>query len=113
MATTYSTSAECALYAGMKTLSTNTRPSTAMVDLFREQVYSKIGQVIGTAHADNSNADAKAMELEVVKRAIQGVRDNKSYNIQLTEDERIILVNAFECWGLGTWEPDKDNAITG
>lgn len=101
MAITYTTSDLCAQAAGMKTLSTNTFPSTTLVDSLRLQVYNLIQEVIGANTAD-INGVAAAIELNKVKSAIIQIRKNAinpeqavDYTLELKQSEIDILDRIF------------------
>jgi hypothetical protein len=110
---TYSTSADCALAAGIKTTNEYTYPTTAMIDNWRAIACSKIHYVIGNV-VDNANFDARSIEMSMVSRMIQSIQNrNIGFSIELTEEERTQLANIFEAIPGSKWEPDQNGMISG
>lgn len=115
MVTTYATTSECSLYAGMKSCDTTTRPTSSMVDIFRERAYVIIGRIIGYGTADSKGV-AKAMELKLVHIMISNIINNTVFNASLSQEEINELLGEFNpssSFGWHTYEPNKDGSLYG
>lgn len=81
MATTYCTSQEAYNSAGSKgTVSTSTWPTTAMVDLFRDEAHSDIENIIGAGVTDVRNT-AKKIELSITIQKIWRLWQDRRYRL--------------------------------
>lgn len=69
MVKTFSTSRECYESAGIRNVTLTTFPNINMVDGFREEIYSKIVDIIGTGRTDVNNV-GKTIEKEHVREAL-------------------------------------------
>lgn len=113
--TTYATTSECSLYAGMKACDTTTRPTSTMVDIYRERAYAIIGRIIGYGTVD-TNGVAKAMELKLVHIMINNILNNTIFNATLSQEEINELNSEFNPGsqlGWTTYEPNKDGSLYG
>ena len=112
MVTTRITSENAAFNAGMKSLSTTTRPFTAMVDLFRKQAFNEVKRITG---CDDYTVDYDGMaenaEFEMTKIMIQNVINGTSYNWRMSENARVELANAFGNLMPYTFEPNEDGGL--
>jgi hypothetical protein len=104
---TFSTTEQCAYFAGMKTYSTTTRPTTAMIDSFRDVGYAMVYSVINTG-TDTSQHTARVAEMQLVKIMIDNVRYGTNIPVQFTPDMYAMLCNAFSAWGFGTFNPNQN-----
>lgn len=114
---TYSTSSECATYAGMPSIGTTTRPTEAMVDEWRTDAYALIVEVIGPSKAD-VNGICKAIERKLVKIMIDNIVYKKAEqgterDMEISESDKQRLITTFEQFGISTWDPDEDGVLSG
>lgn len=115
--TTYATSAQCALYAGMKALTADSRPNESMIDQFRESAWVDVYDIIGVMPSSLSvQADidkAKGAEMFLVKIMIDNVILKRNVVAVIPKEMEDKLATHFESFGIDSYEPNQDGRLTG
>ena len=113
MVTTYTTSQECfdaiTGAAGGLVVSTNTRPSSTALDLYRKMAFSKIYPIALTM--TDTYYVKWGIELELVKILWNAAEAKQSISIQLTDQQTTDIQgdgSSESELGIATWEPGKD-----
>jgi hypothetical protein len=92
---TYSTSQECGEASGIATVDANSYPTQTMIDNYRLQAKTAIGQVIGQDIRADPNLVIKAIEIAAVSRKIEAINNRQTYTIELFPFEITRLKDEF------------------